>query len=558
MRQKEGVATFGLRNGGETLVLSDAEGRRIDAFRTGALSEGVTSGRIEHDDTVARVFFAHPTKGKVNSSDYTTGYAPEPAISVMGLYHSEPFAVQITCRDANATIYYTLDGSKPTTESNRYEGPVTIDGNTVLRAASALDDRRMSGITTATYLFETPHTVPVVCVNGDPKLVKESLSVSDQLNKIEVEALISYYESDGTLGTTFPAGIKVKGAGTVVYAQKSISINLRAGYGQSTVTYPFFPGYDFSTFAALVVRNGGQDWLYARMRDSYCQRLVEGMHIDNSATRPVVVYVNGIYNGLYDLGEDQNKEYLTTHYGVDSDAVDIIRRNSVALSGDNDDFLNLREYAFNARLSDDAKFAEFAERIDVEFFTDYFIAQTYVCNSDMFNQKYWRSQDNTVKWRPIFYDLDFGFRNSASRDMLAQYFREDGVPSSNGSLTYFEIYIGLTKNAAWRQYCVERYVVCVVKYFNSARATALLDEMAAVLRAEMPRQIEKWGKPKSMHSWESEVASLRETVEKRPEYALDNMRHFFNVDRAELDALITKYEAEYAAETQGEAQAAIG
>ena len=231
--------------------------------------------------------------------------------------------------------------------------------------------------------------------------------------------------------------------------------------------------------------------------------------------------------------------------------MDIIRRNSVALSGRNDDFLNLREYAANTRLSDDAKFAEFAERIDVAFFTDYFIAQTYVCNSDMFNQKYWRSQDNTVKWRPIFYDLDFGFRNSASRDMIGQYFNANGVPSANGSLTYFEIYIGLKKNAAWREYCVRRYVECVVKYFNSARATAILDEMAEELRAEMPRQIRKWGKPSSMSKWESEVASLRKTVENRPEYALENMRKYFGVSKGEIDGLVAQYTAELAAETAG-------
>ncbi len=553
VRQKAGVATFGIGGGGENLILSDAEGKQVDVFNTGALSEGISSGRVRDDASIQRVFYQRITKGKANAASYMTGYAPEPAFSQMGLYHSEPFDVSITAREPGARIYYTTDGSKPTEGDRLYEGPIAISLNTVLRAVSVMEGRMTSAITTATYLFEQPHTVPVVCVNGDPDLVKESLSVSDQLNKIENEAIISYYETDGTLGITFPAGIKVKGAGTVIYAQKSISINLRAGYGQSSVTYPFFDDYDFSTFAALVVRNGGQDWAYARMRDSYCQRLVEGMYVDNSATRPVVVYVNGKYNGLYDLGEDQNKEYLTTHYGVDSDAVDIIRRNSVALSGDNDDFLNLREYALNTRLSDDEKFAEFAQRIDVEYFTDYFIAQTYVCNSDMFNQKYWRSQDGTVKWRPIFYDLDFGFRNSAHRDMIGQYFRDGGVPSANGTLTYFEIYIGLKKNAAWREYCVERYVECVVKYFNSQRATAILDEMAQVLRGEMPRQIDKWGKPSSMRAWEDSVASMRKTVENRPEYALENMRQFFDVSQSRIDELVAKYEAELALEQTGQA-----
>ena len=341
-----------------------------------------------------------------------------------------------------------------------------------LRAVSYVSGKRLSEITTATYLFEEPHTVPVVCVNGDPDRIDEVMSVTDKFKKVERQAYISYYEADGTLGVSFPAGIKPKGAGTIVYAQKSLSINLRSAYGQSSVTYPFWPGYDYDTFSALVVRNGGQDWDDARIRDSYASALVEGMYVDNSATRPVVVYINGEYNGLYDLNEDQNGEFLETHYGIDNDKVEFIRRNSAVIKGDNKDIKRVRAFAENKDLSDDKVFAEFSQWVDVQYFTDYFIAQTYICNSDMFNQKYWRTTDYGLKWRPVFFDLDFAFV-TATRDIIGQYFNPNGVPSVDQSLTYFEIYIGLKKNQAWRDYCVDRYVEVVETYFNADRATKL-------------------------------------------------------------------------------------
>lgn len=133
------------------------------------------------------------------------------------------------------------------------------------------------------------------------------------------------------------------------------------------------------------------------------------MNIDYALTRPVIMYLNGEYYGIYDLNEDQNKDYLVNHYGVDGDAVDIIQRNTTVLQGSNADIKRVFSYAVNRDLSDDAVFAEFAEWVDVDAFTDYFIAQTYFINSDMFNQKYWRSHDYAVKWRPIFYDLDWCF-----------------------------------------------------------------------------------------------------------------------------------------------------
>ena len=539
-RQTEGVATFGIKNGGETLVLSDATGAIVDVFKTGALALGISSGRIENDDAVERVFFSRQTPGSANSSSVSIGYAPMPLLSDTSLYHDSPFSLTISVSDPEAVIRYTTDGSKPTASSRQYTEPLTIGESMTLRAASFLPNRLGSEISTATYLFVTPHTVPVVCICGDPDEVKRVMRVNDKDEKIEREAFVSYYEADGTLGTMFPAGIKPKGAGTVAYAQKSLSISLRAGYGQSAVTYPFFEDCPFTTFSALVVRNGGQDWSHARIRDSYCARLVRGMHLDYSATRPVAVYINASYNGLYDLNEDQNDAYLDTHYGIENDNVDFIRRNETPIDGTKDEIKRVRAYAAKTDLSDDAKFEEFKQWVDVEFFTDYFIAQTYFCNSDMFNQKYWRARDYSLKWRPVFFDLDFAYQ-SATRSIIGRYFDENGVPSADKSLTYFEIYIGLQKNASWRAYCAERYVEVVETYFNADRATAVLDELAGTMRPEMQRQIDRWGKPESMAEWEEELNTLRTIAQNRPGYALEFMRAYFKLSQSELDALIEKY-----------------
>ena len=539
-KQGAGIAPFSISVSGETLMLKNGQGTLIDAFETGALTPEITSGRIESDPSIARVFFDSPTRGDENDSQITIGVSPQPAFSDISLYHDAAFSVRISCDDPNAEIYFTTDGDEPSMDSNRYTEPVSVSGNTVLRAVSYISGKRLSEITSATYLFEERHTVPVICIVGNPERVREVMRVNDKDEKVERLAYISFYEPDGSLGVSFPAGIKPKGAGTVVYAQKSLSINLRSGYGQSSVTYPFWPGYDFNTFSALVVRNGGQDWGTARIRDSFTSALVEGMNVDNSATRPVVVYINGVYNGLYDLNEDQNGEFLETHYGVDGDTVEFIRRNSTPIKGSSKDIKRVRSFAESENLSDDEVFAEFSQWIDVDYFTDYFIAQTYICNSDMFNQKYWRTTDYKVKWRPVFFDLDFSFK-TAQRDMIAQYFNVNGVPSADKSLTYFEIYIGLKENAAWRQKCVDRYVEVVEKYFNAPRATALFDQMVDAIRPEMPRQIARWGKPGSMSEWEKSVSQMRSFIEQRPDYALENMRKYFGVSKDELNQLIAKY-----------------
>jgi hypothetical protein len=44
-----------------------------------------------------------------------------------------------------------------------------------------------------------------------------------------------------------------------------------------------------------------------------------------------------------------------------------------------------------------------------------------------------------------------------------------------------------------------------------------------------------------MAAWEEEIERLRTYVERRPEYALENLRKNFGLTQDEMDALIAKY-----------------
>ncbi|MDO4564559.1 MAG: lamin tail domain-containing protein [Clostridia bacterium] len=540
-RQTAGVAPFGISASGETLFLSDPSGALIDVFETGALSVGLSSGRMTFDSSVKRVFFDNPTKGAANGSVVYLGYTAQPVFSETGLYQSASFTLSLSCTTEGAVICYTTDGSEPTANSSVYTGPVSISSSCVVRARAYCSGLISSPIVTFHYLFEEEHTVPVMCIAMDPDDFTDVYRVTEPSDIIERGAYFSYYEADGNLGVVFPGGIKLKGRGTLILPQKSFTIRLRGSYGQNSINYPFFDEIEQTEFASLALRNSGQDYDSARIRDSYMSRAVQGLNLETAATRPVVVYVNGEYYGLYDLNEELNADYLTTHYGTDRDAVDVIMRNTTVKQGSNTDFLRVRRYARETDLSNEANYQEFLQWVDADYFMDYIIAQSYAANSDMFNQKYWRAQDYSIKWRPIFYDLDFCFRSATRTGVLSAYFTEEGVPSANGSLSNMDIYCALLQNDGWRAKFIERYVEIVVTYFNAERMTALLDEMAAVMEPEMQRHIARWGRPKSFSYWQEEIAELRSIVERRPEYALNALKNYFGVS----DELISSYIAKY-------------
>lgn len=532
---------FGISPSGETLYLSDSEGAVRDVFHSGIQRLGMSSGRIVNDNSVERVYFTTPTKGALNSSSYSKGYTNDPTFSETALYHTEPFDLVLSCLNQSATIYYTTDGSEPDTTSMVYSEPIGIKKNTVVRAVAVCDGLQNSEEITYHYLFEEPHTVPVVCIAMDADDFKTVNSVREHKDIKERKAYFNYYESDGRIGTSFPGDIKAKGQGTLVYAQKSFSIHLRGAYGQATVEYPFFEDYPYTEFAALVLRNGGQDYDDTRFIDSFVSRACLELNVEAANSRPCVVYINGAYHGLYDLNEDLNADYLATHYGADPDMVDLVRRNGgIATQGDKKEWKRVFNYAAKADLSSQAKYEEFLEWVDADYFIDYVIVQTFIANSDLFNQKYWRTQDYSIRWRPILYDLDFAF-GSSTRNIMHNYWDYGGTPSHNGSLTYFYITCALRTNASFRQRFIERYVEVVCKHFNTERMTSLLDEMMEEYEPEMGRHIRRWGQIRSVDKWKSNCETLRIILERRPENILEQLRKEFGVSQSEIDALVAKY-----------------
>ena len=501
------VAPFSISASGETIMLSSPDGNVIDVFETGVISPSISSGRISGQYDGKRVFFASKTPGTANNASYYFSYAPQVTFSKQGGYIQGAISVEMDCPLEGASIYYTTDGSRPTKDDNLYTAPVQINDTSVLKAIAFYDGKLPSDMTVATYLNVEKHTVPIVCLSGDQSDINTAYSVTQMDVKVEREAYIEYYEADGSLGVSFPAGIRVAGASQRTAAQKSLNVYLRGRYGRSSVTYPFFEGGTLTTFESITLRSSGQDRASARIRDAFASRAVEGMNIDAAKTTTVVVYINGRYWGLYDLKENQNEPFLADNHGVDADLINIVRRNSNSLAGTNTEFKNVRAYARTHDISNDANYQKLLEWVDEDAFIDYMAAQTFFSNSDMYNQKYWRATDYSVKWRPIFFDLDWCLREgSVSRNIIGAYFRDEGVPSANGSMSNMDIPAALIENDTFREKYIKRYAELLNTQFAPERLVSVLDKLSKEMEPEMRAPYaHAGGTPSSVSVWKNNV-----------------------------------------------------
>lgn len=64
----------------------------------------------------------------------------------------DPFDVTIACRTSGAKIYYTTDGSNPTTSSSQYTSPIRVSNSMTIKAISALDGD-VSEVVSAEYVM---------------------------------------------------------------------------------------------------------------------------------------------------------------------------------------------------------------------------------------------------------------------------------------------------------------------------------------------------------------------------------------------------------------------
>jgi hypothetical protein len=86
---------------------------------------------------------------------------------------------------------------------------------------------------------------------------------------------------------------------------------------------------------------------------SQVRMMSEGTQNYYSSYRPISVYINGQYFGLYELREKFNSEYFNAHDGADTDSLEILSLsyfyNSFlrALEGDVDNFFNSYDQFLN-------------------------------------------------------------------------------------------------------------------------------------------------------------------------------------------------------------------
>ena len=524
---------FSISASGETLYLCHLNCDEPQVYETGFLVKNTSSGLNENGE---RVFFEQPTPGEVNSYSYAKRYSAPVEFSLDGGEISSGQLLILTAEEG-AKIYYTLDGSIPTSSDIVYENPIELDASRSVRAIAIADGQLPSIVKTQTYIIGVEHDLPIVALSTEPENLSGQTGIySNPFLDIEIPVHVEFYETNGLLALSFDAGSKIFGGFSRSDPQKSLAIHLRKDYGTDEINYPLFEQNELTSFKHMILHTSGQDSYMTKIRDPFIHKAVKDVFdIEVMDSRPCVVYINGEYWGLYHIREKVNEDYLAGHHGVDPNQVDILEWNGNVVAGSNDTYKALVDFVATHDMRDQESFDYVTSQIDVDNLIDYFIVQSYFGNTDSGNIKYWRDQ-NGGKWRWILYDMDWAlFMSTYEWNNISQIFNPDGMGFSDWIDT--TLHVSLMNNDQFRDEFIRRYALYINTFFSPDRLLPIYDAMITEIRSEMPRQLERWPKPGGSASWENHVAITRQIIIEKPEIEKRNLQYFFGLSEEEMQEL---------------------
>ena len=524
-----------LSSQGESVYLSQ-NGMVVDYAQVPALPSDISYGRERGDGAFACL--SVPTPGQKNAGGAEISATPQ-AKTAQGIYATPTVEVSL---GGNGTVYYTTDCTIPTTESTRYTGPIQLTQTTVIRAISYEKGKLPSQVLDLTYIVNEGHALPVVSLVTEPDnlwseetgICAEGPNASPEFphkganywQDWERPVTVSLFEKDGS-GFSEPCGISIHGAYSRALSMKGFALAFRDSYGAGSLDYPLFGQDGLDSYESFVLRCSGQDVFKSRMRDVLMTSLIgDYTTVAVQDYKPVVLYINGEFWGVYYIREKARESYVAGHYNVDVKDVTLTGANGV----DTPEYMDVLYYAHEHDLSQQEHYEYVTSRVDIDNYIDYIIAEIYIANPDNGNIRYFKTVDG--KWKWIMYDTDYGF-SSAGQNTVHEHLNPAGTGSGDAFST--KLINGLLKNPQFKEQFIRRIAWQINNVWTESNVNARIDELEGLIAQDMIRDCAK--RESSYNTWKSYVSALRGFAPARNKQLPKLVQAYFDL----TDAQMTQY-----------------
>ena len=375
-------------------------------------------------------YFATPTPGDFNSSEYLAYVADLNFSPNRGWYQNTNLYVSITTATPGAIIRYTTNGSAPSLINGVvYTEPILVNRTLAVRALGYREGYEPTEVETHSYLFldqvqnQSTNQNYVGGSSGDYTLNTNVTrnppyrdTFQDDLLSIPTLSLTlawedlfgpsglwsnpggygvawerpcaaEYMRPDGAKGFHLNCGVRLQGgASRDLMSKHGLRLLFKSVYGPSKLDYDLYPDSPVREFDTLTLHAAFNDqWLWggtaATMhRDPWCRDTQNAMGGYGPHGTYVHLYLNGLYWGLYNIGEKGDASYAAHYLGGDKDEYDAL--NSDELIDGNLTAWSAMFAVAGAGITNDVAYTNLAQHLDIPNFIDYMLMNFYAANTD--------------------------------------------------------------------------------------------------------------------------------------------------------------------------------
>lgn len=534
--------TFKLSGEGEYLALFGEDSTLIDQVYFGPQTSNISYGRYP-DAGLAWNYFTDPTPDAPNSIPGVGNILPAPSSNLTGGIYTEPVMLAMYSEMAGAKIYYTTNCTEPDSSDLLYRRPVEINTTTIIRARLIKEDAVNGPLLTISIIVDqTDFENPVISLVAEPDAFFGTTGIiSRNYSTIEVTADMEYIE-DGVTQFKAGTGIQLHSAKSIM--PNSLRLSARSRYGSSWFDYSFFGDDNPDKYKRLILRNSGNDNVNKattniHFRDPLIQTIAKQSNRLPmiSESKPVNVFLNGTYHGLFNLREREDEYYIETHTGV-TDNYDFIElafgyyanRNTITGSYDSwVEVLSFVDTTGDLSLDTDFKIAE--QMVDLDNFTDYWLTEVFAGNYDWLsnNIKFWKPENG--RWQWLYWDTDHGLGlkysnyGNVSWNTLVWSLTFSDRAWPNG---YNNILIrNLLRNENYKEFFIKRFTQMLSTSLSYDQTKPLLDSMKTLYQNDMMVHAQHWGR--SMADWDGACSIVDNYLRRRPDTVLTHIRDYFQL-----------------------------
>lgn len=360
--------------------------------------------------------------------------------------------------------------------------------------------------------------------------------------KWERPVAFEYFDMENeTVAISKELGVRIHGASSRKFPRKSFRFYTRSLYGSDAIQYPLFEDHYTNTFERFLLRNGGGDEKQCNMRDAVIQKMAAPMNAITSAAQPAYLFINGEFYGLNNFREYYDDNYFKIRYGVEREDLDLIKGGLEIAYGTLERLDEVDDLCTIGGFASEATMDQFEEWVDLNSFTDVFIAHMISANTDMLpkNTLWWRNKNVSAgddRFFSALLDLDkaWGSENTPvifgpDYDMIAHFLDN----TDEAQTPYLKCFLAAMENDSFAAHFITRTADVLNTFFSAKRATSLIQETQNEYHPHYAEHIDRWSgnnNVQNVDEWLGYMDDMVAFAETRPNFHRQHIAEFFETD----------------------------